>query len=154
MLLLNFVMWVGPCIKAIQKRHLKKRYQKPSYKNVTHISINEIYCGPKSGFMTVVIDMKTSVVIYTDKGKKAASLDGFWARKKRCKKPIIAVATDMGRTYISSVMENAPDANLVIDRFHVVKRFNEKLTEFRRKIQNELEGEEAKFLKKYAMAFA
>lgn len=136
------------CIKAIQKRHLKKRYHKPNYKNVTHIGIDEIYCGSKSGFMTVVIDMKTSAVIYTEKGKKAASLDGFWERKNRCKQPVIAVATDMGQAYISSVMKHAPQASLVIDRFHVVKRFNERLSEFRRKIQNEMESkEDAQFLK-------
>ena len=102
------------CIKAIQKRHLKKRYQKPNYKNVTHIGIDEIYCGSKSGFMTVVIDMKTSAVIYTEKGKKAASLDSFWERKNRCKRPIVAVATDMAQAYISSVKKHAPQASLVM----------------------------------------
>jgi len=136
------------CIKAIQKRALKRRYQHPNYKNVTHIGIDEIYCGAKSGFMTVVIDMKTSAVIYTEKGKKAASLDGFWKIKNRCKQAIVAVATDMGQAYISSVKKHAPQASLVIDRFHVVKRFNERLSEFRRKIQNEMETQdEVQFLK-------
>ena len=115
---------------------------------MTHIGIDEIYCGAKSGYMTVVIDMKTCAVIYTEKGKKAASLDGFWKRKNRCKQAIVSVATDMGKAYISSVKEHAPQASLVIDRFHVVKRFNERLSEFRRKIQNEMENQdEVKFLK-------
>lgn len=141
------------CIKEIQKRALNKRYRVPSLKNVTHIGIDEIYCGPKTGFMTVVIDMKTSAVVYTEKGKKAASLDEFWQRKTRCKKPIIAVATDMGQAYISSVTEHAPHAKLVIDRFHVVKRFNDKLTEFRRDIQRKAEDEgDAQFVKKNALA--
>lgn len=84
-------------VKDIQKHYLQKRYSQPCLKNVTHIGIDEIYCGSKSGFMTVVIDMKTSAVIYTEKGKKAESLDGFWKRKLRCKKPIEAIATDMGQ---------------------------------------------------------
>ncbi|RJY12220.1 ISL3 family transposase [Parashewanella spongiae] len=139
--------WLG-LHQSHSKRHLKKRYQKPNYKNVTYIGIDEIYCGSKSGFMTVVIDMKTSAVIYTEKGKKAASLDGFWERKNRCKQPIVAVATDMGPAYISSVKKHAPQASLVIDRFHVVKRFNERLSQFRRKIQNEMESkDDAQFLK-------
>lgn len=122
-------------VKDILKSHLKKKYTNPSLTDVTHIGIDEIYCGAKSGSMTVVVDLKTSAVVYTEKGKKAESLSGFWLRKKRCKKPIQAVATDMGRAYISSVKEHAPEALLVIDRFHVVKRFNEKLTEYRRKLQ-------------------
>ena len=148
---LTNVSW--DCIKEIQKRHLNKKYRIPSLKEVTHIGIDEIYCGSKTGFMTVVIDMKTSAVVYTEKGKKAASLDGFWERKKRCKKPIVAVATDMGQAYISSVNEHAPDAKLVIDRFHVVKRFNEKLTEFRRDIQRQAENkDDSQFLKKNTLA--
>lgn len=143
------------CIKDIQKRALNKQFRIPCLKDVTHIGIDEIYCGSKTGFMTVVIDMKTSAVVYTEKGKKAASLDGFWARKKRCKQPIVAVATDMGQAYISSVKEHAPDARLVIDRFHVVKRFNDKLSDFRRDIQRQAEHEsDAQFVKKNALAAA
>ena len=135
-------------VKDIQKHYLQKRYSQPCLKNVTHIGIDEIYCGSKSGFMTVVIDMKTSAVIYTEKGKKAESLDGFWKRKLRCKKPIEAIATDMGQAYISSVKQHAPKAKLVIDRFHVVKRFNEKLTAFRRELQNSMSSKnDAQYLK-------
>ena len=98
--------------------------------------------------MTVVIDMKTSAVIYTEKGKKAESLNGFWKRKKRCKKQIEAVATDMGQAYLSSVKQHAPNTRLVIDRFHVVKRFNEKLTDFRRELQNTItDKNQAQYLK-------
>ena len=135
-------------VKDIQKHYLLQRYAQPCLKKVTHIGIDEIYCGRKSGFMTVVIDMKTSAVVYTQKGKKAKSLEGFWAIKKKCKKPIEAVATDMGGAYISSVKENAPNARLVIDRFHVVKCFNDKLTAYRRELQREIEDEtEKKHLK-------
>ena len=135
-------------IKDIQKTNLQKKYLTPSLTDVTHIGIDEIYCGAKSGFMTVVIDLKTSAVVYTEKGKKAESLSGFWQQKQRCKKPIKAVATDMGRAYISSVKQHAPNALLVIDRFHVVKRFNEKLTEYRRQLQSEMSDKlEAQALK-------
>ncbi len=135
-------------VKDIQKKYLLKKYARPCLKNVTHIGIDEIYSGRKSGFMTVVIDMKTSSVVYIEKGKKAKSLKGFWARKKRYKKPIQSVATDMGQAYICSVKENAPDAQLVIDRFHVIKRFNDKLTAFRRTLQNTVQDkDQAKYLK-------
>ena len=42
----------------------------------------------------------------------------------------------MGQVYISSVKLHAPNAKLVIGWFHVVKRFNEKLTNFRCELQN------------------
>ncbi len=65
-------------VKDIQKKYLLKKYARPCLKNVTHIGIDEIYCGRKSGFMTVVIDMKTSSVVYIEKGEKSKSLTGFW----------------------------------------------------------------------------
>lgn len=126
------------CIKDIQKRYLKKNYTLPSLKGVTHIGIDETFCGPKIGYITVVINLKTGVVLYTEKGKKAASLDKFWARIKRCKAKIKAIATDMGAAYISSVKKHAPDATLVIDRFHVVKLFNKIVKSVKNSIQREM----------------
>ena len=134
-------------VKDIYKRRLKKRFMRPSLKAVTHIGIDEIYCGKKMGFLTVVIDLKTSAVIYTERGKKASSLDNFWKMKKKSKTKIVAIATDMGAAYISSAKSHAPDATLVIDRFHVVKLMNDKLSTLRRRLQNAC-GEKDKHLLK------
>jgi transposase len=45
----------------------------------------------------------------------------------------------MSPAYIAAVIENLPKARLVFDRFHVVKLFNEKLTELRRQLFREAE---------------
>ncbi|WP_437221792.1 transposase [Planctomicrobium sp. SH661] len=42
--------------------------------------------------------------------------------------------------YISAVMDNLPDAELVFDRFHIMKRLNGKLTQLRRELFREAEG--------------
>jgi len=42
-----------------------------------------------------------------------------------------AVATDMSAAYLSAVRSNLPNATLVLDHFHVVKSFQEKLSDLR-----------------------
>ena len=44
------------------------------------------------------------------------------------------MATDMGRPYIRAVREHLPRAVHVFDHFHVVKLFNDKLSDFRREL--------------------
>jgi len=59
---------------------------------------------------------------------------------KRSGAQIEAVATDMGTAYISAVKANLPDATLVFDHFHVIKLFNEKLSDLRRDLQSQAEN--------------
>ena len=57
---------------------------------------------------------------------------GFWKRVRRKKLDIKYIATDLSAAFISSVLENCPNAVHVFDHFHVVKLMNEKLDEIRR----------------------
>ena len=57
---------------------------------------------------------------------------GFWKRVRRKKLDIKNIATDFSAAFISSVLENCPNAVHVFDHFHVVKLMNEKLDEIRR----------------------
>ena len=51
---------------------------------------------------------------------------------------VCAVATDMSPAYIAAVSRHLPHATLVFDRFHVIKLYNEKLTELRRALYHQL----------------
>ena len=51
---------------------------------------------------------------------------------------IEAVATDMSPAYIDAVTTHLPGATLVFDRFHVIKLYNDKLSELRRALYHEL----------------
>lgn len=44
------------------------------------------------------------------------------------------IATDQSAAFITSVLENRPDAVHVFDLFHVVKMMNEHLDDIRRKV--------------------
>ena len=57
---------------------------------------------------------------------------GFWKRVRRKKLGIKYITTDLSAAFISSVLENCPNAVHVFDHFHVVKLMNEKLDKIRR----------------------
>jgi transposase len=127
-------------IKEIQKRHLLRRYSRPRLRHLRHIAIDEISIGHGHRYLTVVLDLESGAVVFVGEGKGADSLLSFWKRLRGARARIKAVATDMSPAYIQAVREHLPKATLVFDHFHVVKLFNEKLSDLRRDVQREAEG--------------
>jgi len=123
-------------VKGMQKRYLKKRYKNIKFKDLKLIAVDEINIG-KGRYLTVLLNFKTGAIVFVGEGKGSEALDPFWKKIKRKKSvKIKAVAMDMSRAYIKAVTENLPNATIVFDHFHVIKLFNEKLSDFRRKLFN------------------
>lgn len=125
-------------IKDIQKRHLLRHYAKPRLKDLRRIAIDEISVAKGHRYLTVVMDLEQGTVVFVGDGKGQAALEPFWRRLRASHARVQAVAIDMSRAYISAVHKNLPHATLVFDHFHVIKLFNEKLSEFRRALYHEL----------------
>ena len=127
-------------IKDLFKRHLQTRFGQPKLKKLKRLAIDEISIGHGHHYLTVVLDLATGAVVFIGQGKGADALIPFWKRLKAAHAKIEAVATDMSPAYIAAVRDNLPKAIHVFDHFHVVKLFNERLSEFRREQQREVEG--------------
>jgi transposase len=126
-------------VKDIQKRHLQKRFTKPKLKHLRLLGVDEISIGKGHRYLTVVLDLESGAVVFVGDGKGADALEPFWRRLRPSGAKIEAVALDMSKAYILAITENLPEAALVFDRFHVVKLFNDRLSDFRRELQREAE---------------
>jgi transposase len=124
-------------IKDIQKRDLLRRFAKPKLKHLRHIAIDEIAVAKGHRYLTVVLDLDSGAVVFVGDGKGAKALKPFWKRLRGSKAKIEAVAMDMSQAYRQAVSAHLPAAKIVFDRFHVVKLFNEKLTQLRRDLHRE-----------------
>jgi transposase len=124
-------------IKDIQKRHLQQHYSKPKLRKLRQIAIDEIAVGKGHRYLTVVLDLVSGAVVFVGEGKGADALLPFWKRLRPSRAKIKAVATDMSLAYILAVREHLPQAVHVFDHFHVIKLFNEKLSDFRRELYRE-----------------
>ncbi len=124
-------------VKDIHKRHLRRKCKSLKLKNVEYLAIDEVYLGRKRKFVTLVFDLDSGRVLHIGQGKGKDALKGFWRRLKRSRANIQAVATDMASGYMAAVLEHLPQADLVLDHFHLIKWFNEKLTILRRELYQE-----------------
>jgi transposase len=124
-------------IKEIQKRDLQHRYRKPRLSKLRQIAIDEISIGHGHRYLTVVLNLETGAVVFVGDGKGADALEPFWKRLKAARATIEAVATDMSGAYIQAVRDHLSTAVHVFDHFHVIKLFNEKLSDFRRELHRE-----------------
>ena len=134
-------------VKDILKRYLLKCYSKPRLKDLTLIAIDEISVGRGHRYLTVVLDLLSGAVVFVGDGKGADALLPFWKRLKLSKAKVDAVAMDMSPSYISAVSTHLPEATIVFDHFHIVKMFNDKLSEMRRDLQREAAEADKKVLK-------
>jgi len=125
-------------IKDIQKRNLRRRFGKPKLKYLKQIAIDEISTGRGHCYITIVMDLESGAVVHVGDGKGGDALTAFWRRLRASHAKIEAVATDMSPAYIAAVIDHLPGATLVFDRFHVIKLFNDKLSELRRALYREL----------------
>jgi transposase len=138
-------------IKDIHKRYLKRRFRHPKLHKLKRIAIDEISIGKGQRYLTVVLDLQNGAVVFVGQGKGSEALNPFFSRLKRTKggvSKIEAVATDMSPAYTLAVAKHLPQAIHVFDRFHVVKLYNEKLSDLRRDIHRSVETIEEKQLLK------
>jgi transposase len=135
-------------VKEIHKRYLHKNYGKPNLKHLKSLAIDEIYCGKKQKYLTIVLNLETGAVIFVGKGKGADALEPFWKRLGSRYKKIKSVAIDMSAAYTKAVLENLSQAALVYDHFHVIKLYNEKLSDLRRELYNATKEADVKALLK------
>jgi len=118
---------------------------------IQEIGIDELTLKKRAGqFVAVIIDHSNERVLdvlesrekqvireYLQRGRTGGLLAG-----------VIEVTTDMWDGYVEAAREVFGEAvRITIDRFHVMKNFQDHLTAARREIQKQLSGEEAKALK-------
>jgi transposase len=134
-------------IKEIQRRDLSRRYSKPKLKHLRRIAIDEIAVGKGHRYLTVVLDLESGAVVFVGDGKGGSALKPFWRRLRRCKAKVAAVAMDMSPAYHDAVSTHLPGAAIVHDHFHVIKLFNDKLSDLRRSLCREADDEQKRVLK-------
>jgi transposase len=132
--------WLGmswDTVRDIEKSNLKRKFSRPPLANVRHIAIDEIAVRKGHKYMTIVMDLDTGQAVYVGDGRDQKALKSFWRRLKKSPAKIKAVCTDMSPAYSAAVRKHLPRAVHIFDRFHIVKMFNEKLTELRRRSYRE-----------------
>jgi transposase len=121
-------------VKAIDQHFLQQEFGQTHYQNLSVLAVDEIALSRgQEGYMTVVLDYLTGRVVWLGEGRKADTLDRFFAGMTPAQRQgIQAVAMDMWEAFVKSVQGHCPQAKIVFDFFHVVKGYGEVIDAVRR----------------------
>jgi len=120
-------------VKDIDKYYIKKRLVELQYLNPIGLGIDEIAYEKGHKYLTVVRDLDLNCVIWIGLGRKKETLDAFFTLLGEEKQQLInVVVLDMWDPYIASVKEYCPYADIVIDKFHIIKKVNEAVDAIRK----------------------
>lgn len=122
---------------AIQTRRLRKKFGQPRLRHLQRLAVDEVHVGRCHKYLTLVLDLDSGAVVFVGEGRGSETLRPFFRRLRHSRARVRAVASDMAGGFLKAVREFLPEARLVLDRFHVVKLFNEKLTQLRRDLYGE-----------------
>ena len=119
-------------VKEIDKKYLEKKYQKPNYKNLSVIAVDEISIGKFHKYLTIVLNLQTGQIVYVGNERKKETLDAFFKAigHVRCRR-IKAIAMDCWDPYIASAIEYLGQDKIVFDKFHIVKNYGKVIDKIR-----------------------
>lgn len=113
------------------------------------LGIDEVSYAKGHKYATVVYDLERSCVVWVGQGKARETIDTFFRDHLSAfqKAHIRWACCDMSETFIGAIRQHCPNAQLVLDRFHVVKALNEAVDEVRKEQWRQACGEDRKLLK-------
>ena len=136
-------------VKDIDKHFLEQDFGPTDYEGLRILAIDEIsLTHGQNGYMTVVLDFLTGRVVWMGRGRKAETLDAFFAGMTETQKQgIEAVALDMWEAFIRSVQTHCPHAKIVFDLFHLVKSYGQVIDNVRRQEYKKARPDQRTFIK-------
>ncbi len=132
---LNWKTVAGIVKRAVQYG-LRNRQRPP----VHVIGIDEVSRRKGQVYLTVVYDLERRVLLWVGDGRTEEAVQKFFTEemgRRRCG-TLRVVCMDMWAPYIKLVREHARNAQILFDRFHIVKHLNEALNEVRRSLMRTL----------------
>ncbi len=135
-------------VERVVKRVVAEELPRDLLDGVIAIGVDETSYKRGHRYLTVVTDLIERRVIWTGEGRSKDTLRAFFDELgPRRTATLQVVAMDMSGAYQAAVRECAPDADIVFDRFHVVKLLQDAIDEIRRAECRKISGDARRALK-------
>lgn len=118
----------------ILHRTIKQLRKGRKIRGLKRIGIDETSYRKGHKYITVVYDLDRSCVVWIGKGKGRATIDRFFEDAlSQYQRDQIKIATcDMSEAYLGAIKHHCKNAELVLDRFHVMKALNDQVDKVRK----------------------
>ena len=135
-------------LEMIYMKELVDKY--PTSKRLRAIGVDEVSIKKGHRYAIVVADMDQQRPIWmsTTLGRDKGHMDAFYKElgDKQCKEIEIAVM-DMWKPFRNSLNDNAPQAQIIYDKFHVLGHLNDAIDKVRRQEYKRASEKDRKFIK-------
>jgi transposase len=115
---------------------------------ITHIGIDEISRKKGHRYLTQVYNLNTRTLIWSGEGRKESTLRAFFQQYPDVAQTVTAVCCDMWQPYVTVVREFCPNAELVFDKFHIIRHLLDAVDQVRKEEAYEMRKVDPEVLKR------
>ncbi len=136
-------------VKSMEMDYMREKLRRVGKPAPKVVGIDEISIRKGHHYRIVVSDLERGRPIwFGGKDRKEESMDLFWSElgAKKAEKVRLAVM-DMWEAFENSAVKNAPQAAILYDKFHVMKKLGEAMDAVRRSEYRNLPKEERGYIK-------
>jgi len=121
-------------VSDILHRLIKRERKDHHIRGLKRIGIDEISYAKGHKYATLVYDLDRSCVVWVGRGKGRETIDRFFQQALSVyqRAQISWACCDMSEAYMGAIAHHCPNAQLVLDRFHVVKLLNDAVDQVRK----------------------
>lgn len=125
--------WPELPVHAIQARAVARGLLRREVDEISHVGIDEKSFLTGHKYASLMVDIDGERVLDVVEGRTLEAANELWSRlPEDVRHGIDAVAMDMWDAFITSTKANAPQADIVHDKFHISKYLNTAVDKVRR----------------------
>jgi len=126
----------------MQYHYVEESRKLEDYSEVDSIGVDETSMRKGHDYITLVVDLKKKKTIYVTPGKDAETIKAFWKdfiEHKGIPENIGSASIDMSPAFIKGMQDHFPNAQIIFDKFHIMKIINKAVDGVRREEYKEQE---------------
>lgn len=136
--------------------YVEEAHKQADFSEVNVVGCDELSARKGHNYLSVFADLEAKRVLYATEGKDAPTWDRFAGELPKHNahaRQIKQVSIDMSPPYRKGARENCPNAEIVFDRFHVMRNVGKAVDEVRRREHRSLSRKGDKSLRKSMWLF-
>ena len=136
-------------VKDLDKLYMQSQVERAGLPAPRAIGVDEISIRKGHNYRVIVSDLIRGRPIWVGReGRTEADMDLFFRELGDKKSARIELAAmDMWKVFRNSVTNNAPNARIVFDKFHIIRHLSKALDEVRRAEYKRLSGKDRTYIK-------
>ncbi|WP_430450685.1 ISL3 family transposase [Rhodopirellula europaea] len=129
-------------VHKLIERAVQRGLDRRSLDSVNHVGMDEKSLGKGHDYVSVMTDLDHRRVLDVSKDRTIAAADELWQTlNENQREEVESVSMDMWQAFMTSAEKNAPNAEIVHDKFHVSKYLGDAVDKVRRQEHRELKAE-------------